>query len=541
MFSRWLILALVLVSMAAALFLGFTQAAFNDIETSQNSTATAWASSNWTPPTQAHFNTGILASVNTSASAGNVILVTSPVTVTLSPTTNTGSAWTNPTRAYDDGGTGYANIPSGAPSGNNVWGTYGFSAATNNITRVRVRYDAWTTANITFQAAGAVVNAASGNVLPTLPTGWAANDIWLCFIASLDNTVSTMNASWTSLYNTTNATTGIRNRIYWRRAVTGDSNPTVTYTGGSGISAVIVGYRGAITSGSPFDVNQGAFLKSPTSTTNNFGNGATTTVDGDTIVLLSATSGNGTSSSYTGSPTPNERVDGPGTNLRPELIIADFVQSAAGAIGSHNSTLTASRTNTGYQLSLKPEVAQIRVGVSWDGGTSWSSNATTTTSTTETTYWYDVTAATTWTPAKLADGQLQIRVDAQTIGTACTVNLDWLPVEVTYQQYVSSGTIASQVWNTNDPGSPWDGLFWDNSLPAGTNITFEVRSRDTSFTAGAGVPAWVPIPGSGNGTANVISGLPAGRYKQWRATLTTTANISTPTLQEVRLYYYGPQ
>jgi hypothetical protein len=38
----------------------------------------------------------------------------------------------------------------------------------------------------------------------------------------------------------------------------------------------------------------------------------------------------------------------------------------------------------------------------------------------------------------------------------------------------------------------------------------------------------------------VISGVPAGRYKQWRATLTPDGlQISTPTLQEVRTYYYG--
>ena len=58
----------------------------------------------------------------------------------------------------------------------------------------------------------------------------------------------------------------------------------------------------------------------------------------------------------------------------------------------------------------------IRIDVSWDGGTSWSAQQVTQLTDTETTYWYDVTAETAWTPAKLADGQLQVRVDAYTVG-----------------------------------------------------------------------------------------------------------------------------
>ena len=146
---------------------------------------------------------------------------------TRSPTTNTGSAWTNPTYAYDDGGAGAATITSAKPAGNNVWGTYGFSLTGSTITQVRVRYDA--------------------------------------------------------------------------------------LTGG------------------------------------------------------------------------NE---------------------------------------------------QIRIDVSWDGGASWSAQQVTQLTDTEATYWYDVTAETAWTPEKLADGQLQVRADAYSVGGAGSVSLDWLPVEVTY----SSGT-----------------------------------------------------------------------------------------------------
>ncbi len=100
-------------------------------------------------------------------------------------------------------------------------------------------------------------------------------------------------------------------------------------------------------------------------------------------------------------------------------------------------------------------------------------------------------------------------------------------------QYVSSGTIASQVRDTGVDGARWDGLFWDEILPSNTNITFEVRASDT-LSGGFPDASWVPVGGS----SPVTSGLPAGRYMQWRATLTTSDTSKTPILQEVRVYHY---
>jgi hypothetical protein len=179
---------------------------------------------------------------------------------------------------------------------------------------------------------------------------------------------------------------------------------------------------------------------------------------------------------------------------------------------------------------------QIRVDVSWDGGTSWSSKPTQALTSTETTYWFDFTSATSWTSDKLSDTNLKVRADAYTQGAAEEVRLDWLPVEVTYAQqgYVSSGTIASQVLDTNIEGASWDGLFWDETLVSSTDITFEVRTRDTVFLKDAATPSWTAV----GGTSPVTSGLPSGRYMQWRATLTTSDTSKTPALHEVRVYYY---
>ncbi len=99
--------------------------------------------------------------------------------------------------------------------------------------------------------------------------------------------------------------------------------------------------------------------------------------------------------------------------------------------------------------------------------------------------------------------------------------------------YPSSGTIDSQVLDTGIDGDRWDALFWDETLPAGTNITFDVRAADT-LNGGFPDASWVPV----GGTSPVLSGLPSGRYMQWRATLTTSNPSETPILHEVRVYHY---
>jgi hypothetical protein len=102
--------------------------------------------------------------------------------------------------------------------------------------------------------------------------------------------------------------------------------------------------------------------------------------------------------------------------------------------------------------------------------------------------------------------------------------------------YVISGTLASQVLDTGASGARWDGLFWDVVLPAGNGVSLEVRASDTLFAEDT-PPGTLPWNSVG-GTSPVTSGLPAGRYMQWRATLTTSDTTATPALGEVRVYYY---
>lgn len=99
--------------------------------------------------------------------------------------------------------------------------------------------------------------------------------------------------------------------------------------------------------------------------------------------------------------------------------------------------------------------------------------------------------------------------------------------------YPGSGTIASQVYDSEMSGSNWTALYWTKTLASGTDITFEVRASDTSFTKTDGTPTWVSL-GSGDSPQTMSV---TGRYFQWRATMTTSDNAVTPVLSDVTPYY----
>lgn len=101
------------------------------------------------------------------------------------------------------------------------------------------------------------------------------------------------------------------------------------------------------------------------------------------------------------------------------------------------------------------------------------------------------------------------------------------------EAYASPGTIASQVYDTGASGTEMTQLSWSETLPAGTDITFEARASDSPFAKDASSPSWDSV----GGTSPVTSGLSSGRYMQWRATLTATDNAYTPQLHDVTVDY----
>lgn len=80
---------------------------------------------------------------------------------------------------------------------------------------------------------------------PTLPTGWAAGDIHILLAARSDNTAMTALSGWTQI-SAANNTTAQRTEVWARRAVAGDTNPSVTFGSGTTVrGARIIGIRGA--------------------------------------------------------------------------------------------------------------------------------------------------------------------------------------------------------------------------------------------------------------------------------------------------------
>jgi hypothetical protein len=107
------------------------------------------------------------------------------------------------------------------------------------------------------------------------------------------------------------------------------------------------------------------------------------------------------------------------------------------------------------------------------------------------------------------------------------------PGDIKLAVFNAPGTITSQVFDSEKSGTRWDAVIWDSTLPTDTGITFEVRASDTPFSKDSVSPSW----SSSFGASPIQTGIPAGRYMQWRATLTTNDNTVTPTLEEVRVYY----
>lgn len=101
-------------------------------------------------------------------------------------------------------------------------------------------------------------------------------------------------------------------------------------------------------------------------------------------------------------------------------------------------------------------------------------------------------------------------------------------VEEALSYSMTDNTIASDVFDAGYAGARCDLLSWDETLPFGTDITFEVRASDTLFDKSDPTPVWQDD--------SVIPAL-FGRYQQWRATLSTTDGGVTPVLSEVRALY----
>lgn len=209
---------------------------------------------------------------------------------------------------------------------------------------------------ISFVSSGNTARAVNGSITPSLPLGWAVNDIFICTIASRDNVNSTMPPGWITIDAGTNNGANLRTTTFYKIAISGDTNPTVTHSGGNYIEATIVSYRGVDTT-NPIDVI-GIIRVNPSSTTIT-ATSITTLTDTARVIFTGSIYSRSTFSSYSGVPTPTERLDTPNIANYPSTFVADFIMSPTGSTGNRTCTATVGGVNNGLMFALRPATATI--------------------------------------------------------------------------------------------------------------------------------------------------------------------------------------
>ena len=96
---------------------------------------------------------------------------------------------------------------------------------------------------------------------------------------------------------------------------------------------------------------------------------------------------------------------------------------------------------------------------------------------------------------------------------------------------VSSGTFESRVHDAGDAPAAWGALTAAVGGPAGTQVTIETRSGQTSTPDDGTWSLYEPL-----GAGDAIQS-PPGRYLQYRARLSTTDAQATPSLDSVHISY----
>jgi hypothetical protein len=211
----------------------------------------------------------------------------------------------------------------------------------------------------------------TGNVTPGLPAGWQAGDLFILAVETANETVATP-SGWTAATNSPQSQTfGAVTRLtaFYRRAVGGDTAPTISDPGDHAVAAIL-GLRGVVASGDPQNITAGGHA--------NFVNsivvpGATTTVDNClVVVLVTDHSANLTLPRYTAVSNADlanltKRLDTAGGNGGADggggLGMFTGDKATAGTYGTTSITFFLSTVGTGYlTLAIVPAASTTNDG-----------------------------------------------------------------------------------------------------------------------------------------------------------------------------------
>ncbi len=468
-----------LLSVLAPSSFGSTWGLLSDAETSGENTLTAWTSRLWTQTSRSDFEAGVLYRVDTASSAGDVKLAISPDGVVRDDFDNT-SKVASMTNVVVLGGvvqlasSGTTMLRTERPTANQTVQLAPFPAATPN-----------------WDAVNDVTSDGDATYVYGQTPGTYLTDLYR--IGNMGNQGVISNVEVHFVARSTAAT----GTAYARAVIstpTGGSTfgPQIALTGTYTEYVHTFYYQPGTTTpwtiGSLNQASIGISLRSAT---------------GDqarcTQVWLEANYG---SAAYLT----------PGTLTSTNLLA-----------GMHNTSIDF----FDYYVPLLPAGTSVRVRFSQDG-TSWYSS-------TGVSGGWNVLAhgehAIDLSALNWSGPHFYYQVELSTTDTSATPLLEY--IRVRYSYYHPSGSLASQVYDTTIPGASWDALIWDETIPDGTDIRFAVRASDDPFLKDDSTPSWILV----GSTSPVMTDLEDGRYKQWRATLTTTDPAKTPVLHEVRVYY----
>ncbi|MFC1934359.1 fibronectin type III domain-containing protein [Chloroflexota bacterium] len=476
----------------------------NESSTSNETSATPWAPWLWTQTTQGDFEAGVSANVSTTLSSGNVILSAGGDAGGANMTLfwDGGTAPTGWTIVSDVGGDFYQKFPRGeetyggtggaaththtatfsltsAGSGSvNIGTGTNAGAATDTHTHTLSSSTISTDSNLPVYRNLQVIKYTGGGGVPTIIPAGA--------IAIFDTTLP---AGWTR-YSAQD------NYFVQGEAAAGGTGGSANHTHTVSITTdpptgtTTVKTPGALTYAT--DTHTHSETDSPDAVSNEppYVTVILAKADSDTAIPA------GMISMFDASPTGNwDVLSGSGGDFHQNFLLGSDTYGSTGGSGSHNH---------GDQVVTLTSVT----GTASNGKN---------------------------TQAVFASATHTHTVDVTAFSNVSTLP-PYINVVFAKAMYYSEGTIASQVLDTTYTGSEWPELAWDMTLPSGTDITFEVRASDTVFLKTDTILSWTSV----GDTSPVTTGLPSGSYKQWRAILTPDGSrTSTPTLQEVRVYYQG--
>lgn len=198
----------------------------------------------------------------------------------------------------------------------------------------------------------------SGFGTRSLPAGWAENDILIVFLETNNEAITVTGYTEAGSSPASNSGTNpTRLTVFWKRATSSESDPSISDSGDHQAGQVIA-VRGCITTGDPFDVTASSAGGTGTSITIP---GATTTGPNRLVIAACSTtrdlSATDTFSSWANSDLANlsERINQTGaTGQGGGFGVVTGEKAVAGAYGSTTVTQATSVEWTGWTGALIP-------------------------------------------------------------------------------------------------------------------------------------------------------------------------------------------